>query len=186
MLNIAIIIGTTRPNRKSEQVARWVYELATRRDDAQFELVDLRDYDLPLFDEPMPPSRRQYTQEHTKVWSAKIASFDGYIFVTGEYNHGIPGVLKNAIDYLWYEWHDKAAGFVSYGTIGGTRAVEQLRQVVGELHIADVRPQLALYNATDFENYTTFKPTEVHEKALNTMLDKLIAWSGAMKTLRKD
>lgn len=186
MLNIAIIIGTTRPNRKSEQVARWVYDIASKRDDAHFELVDLRDYNLPLFDEPLPPSRKQYTQEHTKVWSAKIASFDGYVFVTGEYNHGIPGVLKNAIDYLWYEWHDKAAGFVSYGTVGGARAVEQLRQVMGELHVADVRPQLVLYNATDFENYTTFKPTEAHEKALNTMLDKLIAWGGIMKTLRKE
>lgn len=95
-------------------------------------------------------------------------------------------MLKNAIDYLWYEWHDKAAGFVSYGTVGGARAVEQLRQVMGELHVADVRPQLVLYNAIDFENYTTFKPTEAHAKALNTMLDKLIAWSTALKTLRKE
>jgi NAD(P)H-dependent FMN reductase len=127
MLKIAIIIGTTRPNRKSESVARWVYDIACKRQDTQFELVDLRDYNLPIFDEPNVPSRRQYTKQYTNVWSEKIASFDAYVFVTGEYNHGIPGVLKNAIDYLWYEWHDKAAGFVSYGTVGGARAVEQLR-----------------------------------------------------------
>jgi NAD(P)H-dependent FMN reductase len=110
MLKIAIIIGTTRPNRKSEQVARWVYNIASQREDAEFELVDLRDYNLPLFDEPYPPSLRRYTHEHTKVWSEKIAEFDAYVFVTSEYNHGIPAVLKNAIDYLWYEWHDKVAG----------------------------------------------------------------------------
>jgi NAD(P)H-dependent FMN reductase len=186
MLKIAIIVGTTRPNRKSESVALWVYDIACKRQDAQFELVDLRDYNLPIFDEPNVPSRRQYTKQYTNVWSEKIASFDAYVFVTGEYNHGIPGVLKNAIDYLWYEWHDKAAGFVSYGTVGGARAVEQLRQVMGELDVADVRPQVLLYNHTDFENFTIFLPKEIHEKMLNAMLDKLIVWGGVMKALRKE
>jgi NAD(P)H-dependent FMN reductase len=185
MLRIAIIIGSTRPNRKSEQVARWVQEVASRRKDAKYELVDLRDYDLPLFDEPNPPSRNQYTKLHTKIWSEKIASYDAFIFVTPEYNHGIPAVLKNAIDYLYYEWHDKAAGFVSYGSAGGARAVEQLRLVMGEVHVADVRPQVLLYNATDFENYTTFKPAEKHELMLNTMLDKLLAWGTAFQGMRK-
>ncbi len=186
MLKIAIIIGTTRPNRKSESVARWVFDIATQRGDAQYELVDLRDYNLPIFDEPNVPSRRQYTKEYTKIWSEKIVAYDAYVFVNGEYNHGIPGVLKNAIDYLWYEWHDKAAGFVSYGSAVGSRAIEQLRLVMGELHVADVRPQVLLYNATDFENFTVFVPKEIHEKLLNAMLDKLVAWGGAMKTLRKE
>jgi NAD(P)H-dependent FMN reductase len=185
MLKIAIILGGTRPNRKSEGIARWVYDVASKREDAQFELVDLRDYNLPLLDEPFPPSRRQYTHEYTHVWSEKIASYDAFVFVTPEYNHGIPGVLKNAIDYLYHEWHDKAAGFVSYGSAGGARAVEQLRLVMGELDVAGVRPQLLLFNATDFENYTIFKPTEKHAKTLNTLLDKLIAWGGVMKTLRQ-
>jgi NAD(P)H-dependent FMN reductase len=185
MLKIAIIIGTTRPNRKSETVARWVYELASRRGDAQYELVDLRNYNLPIFDEPNNPSQRQYTKDYTRVWSEKIASYDAYIFVTGEYNHGIPGVLKNAIDYLWYEWHDKPAGFVSYGSAGGVRAVEQLRGVMGELHVADIRPQVFFSTRTDFENYTIFKPDEAREKALGAMLDKLIQWGQAMKTMRE-
>ncbi len=185
MLKIAIILGTTRPNRKSEQVGRWVHEIAARRGDAQYELVDLREYELPFLDEPFPPSFRKYTQEHTKVWSEKINGYDGYVFVTGEYNHSIPAVLKNAIDYLYYEWHDKPAGFVSYGSAGGARAVEQLREVMGEIHVADVRPQVLIFSATDFENYTTFKPSENHERALNALLDNLIAWSKAMKPLRQ-
>ncbi len=186
MLKIAIIIGTTRPNRKSEQVARWVYNQAAERTDAQFELVDLRDYNLPLYDEPNPPSLAKYTQDHTKIWSEKIAGYDGYVFVTGEYNHGIPAVLKNAIDYLYYEWHDKPAGFVSYGSAGGARAVEQLRQVMGEIHVTDVRQQVLFFLPYDFENYTTLKPKEQHEKMLNAMLDNLVAWGKALKTLRQD
>ena len=185
MLRIAIIIGTTRPNRKSEQVARWVYNVASKRSDAQFELVDLRDYDLPFLDEPYPPSFRKYTHEHTRIWSEKIASYDGYVFVTGEYNHGIPAVLKNAIDYLYYEWHDKPAGFVSYGSAGGARAVEQLRQVMGEIHVTDVRQQVLLFNAIDFENYTIFKPNANHEKSLNSMLDNIVAWGEVLRPLHE-
>jgi NAD(P)H-dependent FMN reductase len=181
MLRIAIIMGTTRPNRKSEVVARWVYDIASKRNDAEYELLDLRDYDLPMFDEPNPPSRNQYTKEHTKIWSKKISSYDGYIFVTGEYNHSIPAVLKNAIDYLYYEWHNKPAGFVSYGSAGGARAVEQLRQVMGEIHVTDVRQQVLFFIPQDFENYTIFRPKEQHERTLNAMLDNLIAWGEAFK-----
>jgi NAD(P)H-dependent FMN reductase len=186
MLKIAIIIGTTRPNRKSGQVARWVYNQASERNDAEFDLVDLRNYDLPLFDEPNPPSLGKYTHEHTKIWAQKIAGYDGYVFVTGEYNHSIPAVLKNAIDYLYYEWHDKPAGFVSYGSAGGARAVEQLRQVMGEIHVTDVRQQVLFFFPTDFENSTILKPKEYHEKMLNTMLDNLVAWGNVLKTLRQD
>ncbi len=186
MLKIAIIIGTTRPNRKSDQVAKWVYEVAAKHYDSQFDLVDLRDYNLPFLDEPYPPSFRKYTKEHTRIWSEKISSYDGYIFVTGEYNHSIPAVLKNAIDYLYYEWHEKPAGFVSYGSAGGARAVEQLRQVMGEIHVTDVRPQVLLYSATDFENFTTFKPNANHEKMLIALLDNVIAWGEVLKPLREE
>ena len=144
MLQIAILIGSTRPGRKAEAVARWVHDIAKQRKDVTFELVDLLDYHLPLLDEPIPPGMGQYAQEHTKVWSAKIASFDAFVFVTPEYNHGIPGALKNAIDFLYREWNNKAAGFVAYGNAGGTRSVEQLRLVMGELQVADVRAQVAL------------------------------------------
>lgn len=184
MIRVAIVIGSTRPGRKGEVVARWVHGIALKRSDAEFELVDIKDFNLPLLDEPVPPSLGQYSQPHTKAWAAKIASFDAYVFVTPEYNHGPCGALKNAIDFLYREWNDKAAGFVGYGSAGGTRAVEQLRLVMGEIRIADVRAQVALSLFHDFENFTVFKPAPTQEKAVNAMLDQVIAWGGAMKTLR--
>ena len=126
----------------------------------------------------------QYTQEHTKTWSAKIDSFDAYIFVTAEYNHGVPGALKNAIDFLFKEWNNKVAGFVGYGSAGGVRAVEQLRLVMAELKVATVRSQVQLSLFTDFENFTRFNPAPFQEKSVNTMLDEIIAWGGALKALR--
>ena len=139
MIRIAIIIGSTRPGRKAEDVARWVYEIAQKRSDAEFELVDIKDFNLPLLDEPMPPMMGQYTKDHTRKWSEKIASFDAYVFVTPEYNHGTSGALKNAIDFLYSEWVNKAAGFIAYGGVSGARAVENLRLVMGELQVATVR-----------------------------------------------
>lgn len=184
MIKIAIIVGSTRPGRKAGTVAEWVYGIAKKRSDAEFEIVDIKDYNLPFLHEPMPPSTGQYSQPYTKAWSAKIATFDAYVFVTPEYNHSTSAALKNAIDYLYLEWNNKAAGFVGYGGEGGTRAVEQLRQIMGELQIADVRAQVALSLFTDFENFTTFKPAPTREKSVNTMLDQVIAWGGALKTLR--
>jgi NAD(P)H-dependent FMN reductase len=185
MLSIAIIIGSTRPGRKAEAVANWVYEIAQKRSDAEFELVDIKDFNLPLLDEPVPPIMGQYNQPHTKIWAAKMGSFDGYIFVTPEYNHGISGALKNAIDFLFAEWNNKAAGFVSYGGVGGARAVEQLRLVLAEVQIATVRNQVLLSMYTDFENFSVFKPASQHEKSVNAMFDQVIAWGGALKTLRE-
>ncbi|QHW29798.1 NAD(P)H-dependent oxidoreductase [Paenibacillus rhizovicinus] len=184
MLKIAIILGSTRPGRNGEAVARWVTEIANKRSDASFELVDLADFNLPLLDEPVPASMGQYSKPHTIAWSEKIDSFDGYVFVTPEYNHATSGALKNAIDFLYKEWKDKAAGFVGYGGSGGSRAIENLRLIAGELHIADVRAQVGLSLMTDFENYSVFKPGAHQEQAVNTMLDQVIAWSGALKTLR--
>ena len=183
-LKVAIIIGSTRPGRNGEAVSRWVYDLAKRRDDADYELVDTKDYNLPLLDEPIPPSMGQYTKEHTKIWATKIDSFDAYVFVTPEYNHGISGALKNAIDFLFKEWNNKVAGFVSYGSAGGVRAVEHLRLVMAEVKVATVRAQVQLSLFTDFENFSTFKPHIIHEKSANNMLDEIIAWASAMKTLR--
>jgi len=186
MSKVAIVIGSTRPGRKAEAVARWAYDCATKRGDAEFEIVDIKDFNLPLLDEPMPPAMGQYTQPHTKAWAAKVASFDAYVFVTPEYNHGTSGALKNAIDYLYREWNNKAAGFVGYGGSGGTRAVEQLRLVMGELLVADVRAQVALSLRTDFENFSIFRPAPSQEKSLNAMLDQVIAWGAALKTLRTE
>jgi len=186
MLKLAIIVGSTRPGRKADAVAGWVHEIAIKRGDAEFEIVDIQDFELPLLDEPVPPSQHQYSKPHTKAWAAKIDSFDGYVFVTPEYNHSTSGALKNAIDYLYREWNNKAAGFVGYGSAGGTRAVEQLRLVMGELQIADVRAQVMLSLFTDFENFTVFTPGAQHERAVTAMLDQLIAWAGALRTLRKE
>jgi len=185
MLRIAIIIGSTRPGRNGEAVAKWVYEIAQKRSDADFELVDIRDFNLPLLDEPVPPSLGQYTKEHTKAWATKIDSFDAYVFVTPEYNHGTSGALKNAIDFLYKEWNNKAAGFVGYGGASGTRAVENLRLVMGELQVATVRAQVGLSLFTDFENFSVFKPAPQQEKAVNAMFDQVIAWGDALKTLRE-
>jgi NAD(P)H-dependent FMN reductase len=186
MINVAVIVGSTRPGRVGEAVGKWAFEIAQRRQDAKFELVDVADFNLPLLDEPVPPSMGQYSKEHTKKWAAKIASFDGFVFVTPEYNHGICGALKNAIDFLFAEWNNKAAGFVGYGSAGGVRAVEHLRLVMAEVQVATVRNQVMLSLRDDFENYSVFKPREFHEKALGQVFDQVIAWGGALETLRKD
>ena len=180
-----IILGSTRPNRNGEQVARWVYDVAARRSDAEFELVDLRDYPLPHLDEPLPPAMGQYQNDHTRQWADKIASFDGFVIVTPEYNHSTSGVLKNAIDYLYAEWNNKAVGFVSYGSVGGARAVEHLRLVAGELQLADVRQQVALSLLTEFENFSVLKPSDYSVASLSTLLDQVIAWSTALTPLRQ-
>lgn len=184
MTKIAVILGSTKPGRNGEAVAKWVYEIAKKRNDAQFELVDVAEYNLPLYDEPYPAMMQQYTKEHTKKWSQKINEFDGYIFVTAEYNHSVPGALKNAIDFLNVEWKNKAAGFVSYGSAGGARAVEHLRLIAAELHMADVRAQVMLNLFTDFVNMSEFKPDPRHEAEVDEVINQVIAWSNALKTLR--
>jgi len=184
MTKIGIILGSTRPGRNGEAVARWAFDLASKRTDAEFELVDLADYNLPHLDEPVPPSMNQYSRPHTIAWAEKIASFDGFVMVTPEYNHSTSGALKNAIDFLFKEWNNKAVGFISYGSAGGTRAVEHLRLIAGELMMADVRAQVTLSLATDFENWTKFLPNERHEQALSTVLDQVVQWSGALAHLR--
>ncbi|MET7749014.1 NADPH-dependent FMN reductase [Micromonospora azadirachtae] len=186
MTRIGIILGSTRPGRNGEAVARWVLEHAKQRSDAEFDLIDLLDHPLPHLDEAIPPSMGQYSQPHTKRWAETIAQYDGFVIVTPEYNHSTSGALKNAIDYLFAEWNNKAVGFVSYGSVGGARAVEHLRLVAGELMMADVRVQVALSLHSDFENYSVFKPNPVHEPALNTMIDQVVAWSGALAHLRKN
>jgi NAD(P)H-dependent FMN reductase len=134
----------------------------------------------------MPPSLAQYAHDHTKEWARKIASFDGFVIVTPEYNHGTSGVLKNAIDYLYAEWNNKAVGFVSYGAVGGARAAEHLRLVAAELQMADVRQQVTLSLITEFESFSVFKPGDYNVAALSTLLDQVIAWSAALAPLRKN
>jgi len=184
-LKVAIIAGSTRPGRKADTVARWAYGLAAQRDDATFEVVDIVDYALPLFDEPVPPMAGRYMHPHTQKWAAKIESFDAFVFVTPEYNHSIPGALKNAIDFLFAEWNDKAAGFISYGFNGGFRASEHLRVIAGELKLATVRSSVALTFGEDFQGYTDFTPRSIHEGYVSNLLDEIVAWGKALRTVRE-
>lgn len=184
MIKLAIVIGSTRPGRKGEAVAQWVHAAAARRTDLQAEIVDLATVALPAYDEPIPPSMGKYTHEHTKRWAATVASYDAFVFVTPEYNHAPPASLKNALDFIYGEWNNKVAGFVGYGSLGGARAVEQLRLIMAELQVATVRAQVALSLFTDFENFSTFKPQALHDRSMTAMFDQLVAWGGALKTLR--
>ena len=185
MIRIAIILGSTRPGRNGEAVAHWVHGLTQSRSDAEYELVDLAEFNLPLLDEPVPPSQGKYSKPHTLAWAAKIKPFDGFVFVTPEYNHSTSGALKNAIDFLYAEWNNKAAGFVGYGSVGGARAIEHLRAIMAEVQVATVRNQTMLSLMTDFENFKQFKPAAHQEKSVHAMLDQLVAWSGALKPLRE-
>jgi NAD(P)H-dependent FMN reductase len=186
MITIKIITGSVRPGRFNIQPAQWIYEIAQKRKDITTELIDLMDIKLPLLDEPIPPSQNQYSKEHTKKWSKMIDGADGFIFVTPEYNHGVSPVLKNAIDYLFFEWHYKPVSFISYGSLaGGSRAVEHLRGIAAEIKMYDLREQIML--PTYWENVDEngkYQFTERHITSANEMLDSLIFWAKKMKEAR--
>jgi len=183
-VHVAIIVGSTRPGRQADSVARWVHGLAAGRDRASFEVVDIADFELPLLDEDLPPMAAQYARPHTHRWAATIARFDAFVLVTPEYNHSPAAALKNALDFLYAEWNDKAVAFVSYGIDGGIRAVEHLRQIAGELQLADIRAAVSLSFAADFEGYTQFTPAEGRDSAVAGMLDDLLRWGRALKSMR--
>lgn len=177
MLNIGIIIGSTREGRVSPQVASWVKEIADKRKDANYHIIDVKEFHLPLLGE-------SNDQEPVKKWNQTLSSLDGFVFVTGEYNHSIPASLKNALDSARDPWNNKAAGIVSYGSVGGARAAEHLRGILGELQIADVRVHVALSMFTDFKDWSVFQPQALHLTNVHGMLDQLILWSKALKTIR--
>lgn len=186
MVTIKILTGSVRPGRFNIQPANWIYEVAKKRTDIQVELVDLQEINLPFLDESIPPSQFKYSQEHTKQWSKVIDEADGFIFVTPEYNHGMSPVLKNAIDYVWYEWHYKPVSFISYGSLaGGARAVEQLRGVAAEVKMYDLREQILLpvyWEHLDEKGKYPF--SEKQEQEANALLDSLVFWSEKMKDAR--
>lgn len=178
MVKIGIVLGSTREGRVSPQVGAWVKEIADKRGDAEYEIIDIADFKLPFLGEPGGDT------SGVAAWSEIIAKQDGFVFIVQEYNHSITGALKNALDFLRAEWNNKAAGIVSYGSVGGARAAEHLRGILGELLVADVRVHPALSLFTDFENGTTFKPAVHQENSVNEMLDQVIPWSTALKTIR--
>lgn len=177
-LNIGIILGSTREGRLSPQVGNWVKELADKRGDANYTVIDIADYKLPLLGEAGADA------SGAAAWSEAVAKQDGFVFVAQEYNHSITGSLKNALDYLRAEWNNKAAGIVSYGSVGGARAAEHLRGILGELSVADVRVHPALSLFTDFENGSELKAAPVQADSVNQMLDQVIPWATALKTIR--
>ena len=186
-LRVAVILGSTRPNRHAEPVARWVMQRAALREDLEADLIDLAEVDLPMFDEPVPPIMGDYANEHTRAWAATIARYDAFVFVSPEYNRSVPAVLKNAIDFLYQEWTDKAAGYVSYGAdAGGARAIEHLRVVMGELRVASVRTMVPLSLYHDFENFTRFTPSETAMGKADEMLAQLASWGRALRTVREE
>ena len=177
-LNIGIILGSTRQGRVSPQVGEWVKGLADKRGDANYEIVDIADFKLPFL------FTTDGSEPGIAAWGEKINSLDGFVFIVQEYNHSITGALKNALDTAQVQWNNKAAGIVSYGSTGGARAAEHLRGILGELLVADVRTHPTLSLFTDFENGSDFKPQDLHLDNVNMMLDQVISWSTALKTVR--
>jgi NAD(P)H-dependent FMN reductase len=179
MLKIGIVLGSTREGRVSPQVGEWVKELADKRGDAEYKIIDIAEFKLPLLGEAGGDA------SGAAAWSAQINDCDGFVFIAQEYNHSITGALKNALDYLRDEWNNKAAGIVSYGSVGGARATEHLRGILSELSVAHVRVHPALSLFTDFENGSVFKPADVQKESVNQMLDQVVSWAAALKTVRK-
>jgi NAD(P)H-dependent FMN reductase len=186
MAKIKIITGSNRPGRFNPQPVAWIKSIAETVPGIEVEVLDLVEINLPFLDETMPPMMGQYEHAHTKAWAAKIGEADGFVFVTPEYNHAYPAVLKNAIDYLFAEWNYKPVAFVSYGAIaGGARAVEQLRTLASVLNMFALKEQVAIANYWGGLNESgEYQFTEDQAKVATEMLGKLAFWAEEMKTSR--
>lgn len=184
---IAIIISTTRAARFGHKPAQWVQGIAAQRDDIETQIVDLRDFPMPFFDEVSTNAWAPTQNPVGQRWQKKIAEFDGYIFVTAEYNHGIPAVLKNALDYAYPEWNKKSAAFIGYGAVGGARAIEHLRLVAAELQMATIRTGVYIQGA-DFmavwKEGKDLKDIGYLQAGVKDMLDQLVWWTKALKAAR--
>jgi len=187
-VKIAIIISTTRAARFGDKPARWIKEIASQREDLAVEVLDLRDYPMPFFDEVASNAWVPSQNEVAQRWQKKVAEFDGYIFVTAEYNRGIPAVLKNALDYAYPEWNKKPAAFVGYGSVGAARAIEQLRLVAVELQMAPTRTGVHIQGADFMAVWKGGKEiTELSYLKQNAtdMLDQLVWWANALRAARE-
>lgn len=185
-LKIKVIVGSTRANRFSEGPANWIADLAKKRSDLAVELLDLRDYPLPFFEEALPPgaARDNYTQPVVVRWREKIQEADGYIVCTPEYNHGYPAVLKNALDYTYYAWGRKPVAFVSWGGNAGLRAVEQLRLVAIELDMAPIRFAVHLPTPPWLIKDVSEIDTDATRQNATALLDHLTWWAVALRAAR--
>jgi NAD(P)H-dependent FMN reductase len=184
MLNIAIIPGTSRPQALNPQIVNWVEQQLASTDDVRAEVVDFGSFDLPLLDEVIPAGAKMYANDHTKAWGAKLEEFDAFIFVTPEYNHSISGSLKNALDFVATEFNHKVAGIVNYGADKGVRAAEHLRHILANYKLAVVRDQASFSIFTDVAD-GTFAPTEVSAAPFASMVDDIVAWGEALKSVRE-
>ncbi len=183
MTKIAIIIGSTRPNRFGPKVGTWFFERTAKTSQAEFELVDIQDYALPMLDEPVPAGA---TREHTKKWQAKMREFDGFVLVTAEHNHAPPASLKNAIDYINDEFSYKPVGYVGYGGSGAIRAIEQLRQIAATFKQYDLKPQVTIMGQANFTlEDTEFIPEDKHEKSADALIRDIAFWAREMTPIRQ-
>ena len=184
-LKIKVIVGSTRANRFSDKPATWIFDAAKKRADLDVELLDLRDYPLPFFEEGLPPglAKDQYADPIVQKWRDKILEADGFIICTPEYNHGYPAVLKNALDYTYFAWARKAVSFVSWGGAGGTRGVEQLRLVAVELDMAPTRWAVHIPNPWFIKDISEID-TDQNRVSATALLDHLTWWAGALKAAR--
>lgn len=184
---IQVIIGSTRQGRFGDKPAKWILEELKKRTDFESELIDLRDWSLPFFDEAISPSMNNgvYSLDLARKWADKIGEADGYIMVTPEYNHGYSAVLKNALDYVYKEWNNKPVGFISYGTVGGARAVEQLRQVAVELHLVPVRASVNIVAYWNLLDESGNLKTESLEKSAADMISQVQWYAAALKNAKQ-
>ena len=185
MTKIAIVLGSVRDGRVAPQVGEWVKEMADKRGDAEYSILDLKDFDMPLFYKRFSEyDGTEAEYDRLKEMSELTKEADGFIFITPEYNHGLTSAMKNYFDLFYAEFNNKAAGIVSYGSSMGARAGEQVRNILGELQVADVRQQVSLSLFADFEGFVNFKPLDIQEGGLNILLDQLNTWTNALKGTR--
>jgi len=186
IMKIGIISGSVRVGRNSAAVTEWIHEFAVNRNDegVEYEMVALADYDLPLLGAELSEDRQASAGAAIQAWSEKMASFDGYVFITPEYNHAVGGALKNALDFLKVEVANKTAALVGYGSLGGARAHENMRVILGELSVASVRTTTNFSLITDFENMSIFKPNDYNKVNAQGMFDDLLLWTKALNTIR--
>lgn len=185
METILVVSGSSRPGNNNQKISAWFRQRAGAYGKLKFEFVDLNDLALPFFNEPNPPSLRDYQHESTKRWSAIASKADGFVFIVPEYNRGYPAITKNALDYLYTEWVNKPVAFVGYGTSSGIRAVEQLRLVAIELQMAPIREQVGIPVWEHLNGDGTFRSTEALEKKAGVMLDQLAWWTRVLKRGRE-
>lgn len=186
-LKIKVILGSTRPNRFNDKPGKWIFEEAKKLDGVEVELLDLLDYDLPMFNEPVSPSQIKdgnYGSDIVNNWAKKIGDADAYIIVTPEYNHGPSGVVKNAMDLVYAEWNNKVVGFVSYGSVGGARAIEQLRAAAIELQLACVRTSVHIPGSIIWGTGWNAEAEQAMKHSADTMLEQITRWGRAMKATR--